>query len=1300
MYIRLNCAPVECELLDDIDTTYKCFKALETYHLDEGPVKQVNLIQNALAQRVAHDKDQVSNCWKIREDIRRAFDMPGGIMAETFINITLLIVLGCGHEHLHAMIQHDMQAATAGVPFKSEQIMLYLEQDLQLLLGDEQCSGTADAVALAAQSSQKRGTRSSPECSNCHQTGHTADFCVRTGGGMAGKSIEEAQAAKRRGSREKQEKPKDSKNARPKVALSFKDSNGQAFITHVDTDNITAMNTNTATSSTVHANLASVNFNSPSLNLAAHLTGVETVEYEGFLVCFDDPRVSIDWAEHSNNIEVSPTMIAAPHQTRRTAVISLDTCPFFLDSGASVHVSPEQSDFLSLRPISSKAIKGVGGSSILATRIGDIKLCIARGAYIILLGVLFIPNSTVHLISISSLTRDSTCHVHFGETSCWIDNSSTKALIAHGSLTPSKGLYTLDLHSPQAEHTLTASSDSASIETWHCHLGHANYQTLKDMARNRLIEGMPTTFSTAPDCDSCIIGKQTKTPVPKKREEGPGHRATRKLEKVWVDLIGPISVTSANGNRYVMDLLDDYTSKGWSIPLKSKDQAFPELQAWELAREKETGFTVGTYRVDNGELKSKKMEAWLKSRGVQQNFTAPYTSAHIGHIERMHRTLMAKARTMRIYAGCLPELWDEFYVTANHLQDKMTTHSLPGTTPWQEYYGRKPDYSYMREIGCKAFALIQNKHNPKLYGRSLECILIGYNENAKSYRLYNPETRKVYSTYHVRFLESKDGHAHTLSQTQSLPTTSQTLPPINDTVTMPILFDPMEDDEFIPPTELPPEPNIPDHVPVPQPDPAPQPNPAPGPVPDVSFRRSSRIASTRNGLAAGVPKLTAVECAIMESKASAERRAIEKEERRRQMRETRIEEVTEEEVRMEEERPMHETTTVEELEQLLTKLKLTETPSSNITEAVLSALGDTEGIDPCIGLDDEPRTWKEAQASSEAKEWKKGYLDELKSLKDMGVYKLVPQSSVPAGAKIRKGCPVFTRKRDENGNVVRHKVRLVFKGFEQIYGKDYTTTTSPTACMESWRILLHLAATLNWSTKQTDVKTAFLYSILPNEEVQWMEQPEGMEEEGFEDYVWMLQRGLYGMKQAGCLWNKTMDAAMVEWGFTCLSSESCIYYRQNEQGIVIAVVHVDDFLSVANSEEENARFEAQMKTKWITSSLREPKFCIGIAIKCNRTDRTVSLSQTALIDRIVTQFGQGEAHPISTPMDPGLKLRRPAPNSITPLEREKLSKIPYRSLVGCLIYLAVGTRFDISYAVQQLSQFLDCYTHAHWNAAI
>jgi len=249
-----------------------------------------------------------------------------------------------------------------------------------------------------------------------------------------------------------------------------------------------------------------------------------------------------------------------------------------------------------------------------------------------------------------------------------------------------------------------------------------------------MIKGIPSSSLNKPQkCDSCILGKQTKTPVPKKREEGEGHRATRKLEKVWVDLIGPMAVTSRTGNRYIMDIVDDYTNHPWSIPLKLKSDAFKYLKGWELAKEKETGLQVGTYITDGGELKSNEMEEWLNSRGTNHRLTAPHTSAHIGRVERMHRTLMGKARAMRIYAN-LPEfLWDELYLTASHLTAKTITRSLGNITPFEKWHQRRPDYSYMREIGCKVFVLIQNRHNPKIYERSLECVLIGYETNAKSY---------------------------------------------------------------------------------------------------------------------------------------------------------------------------------------------------------------------------------------------------------------------------------------------------------------------------------------------------------------------------------------------------------------------------------------------------------------------------------------------------------------------------------------------------------------------------------------
>ena len=95
--------------------------------------------------------------------------------------------------------------------------------------------------------------------------------------------------------------------------------------------------------------------------------------------------------------------------------------------------------------------------------------------------------------------------------------------------------------------------------------------------------------------------------------------------------------------------------------------------------------------------------------------------------------------------------------------------------------------------------------------------------------------------------------------------------------------------------------------------------------------------------------------------------------------------------------------------------------------------------------------------------------------------------------------------------------------------------------MESWQILLCIAASLGLDAQQIDVKTAFLYGLLLDDEVQYMQQPASFEEPGREDWAWQLQCGLYSMKQSGCICNQTLNMQIITWGFTCLSCESCIY---------------------------------------------------------------------------------------------------------------------------------------------------------------
>lgn len=175
---------------------------------------------------------------------------------------------------------------------------------------------------------------------------------------------------------------------------------------------------------------------------------------------------------------------------------------------------------------------------------------------------------------------------------------------------------------------------------------------------------------------------------------------------------------------------------------------------------------------------------------------------------------------------------------------------------------------------------------------------------------------------------------------------------------------------------------------------------------------------------------------------------------------------------------------------------------------------------------------------------------------------------------------------------------------------------------------------------------------------------------------------------------------MRKLGFTRLKCKACVYYRKTDKDTVIAAIHVDDFLLIASSKAANNAFKDQLRQNWTISDLGMPKHIVGIGVEWDRPHKQVYLSQTTLIDRMTVQFGQSDASPVAVPMEPGLKLRRVDRSTLLQEELEKISRIPYRQLVGGLLWLAISTRPNIQYSVQQLSQFYESYSYTHWNAAI
>ena len=103
---------------------------------------------------------------------------------------------------------------------------------------------------------------------------------------------------------------------------------------------------------------------------------------------------------------------------------------------------------------------------------------------------------------------------------------------------------------------------------------------------------------------------------------------------------------------------------------------------------------------------------------------------------------------------------------------------------------------------------------------------------------------------------------------------------------------------------------------------------------------------------------------------------------------------------------------MEELREVFQKLNIADKGGGDTThlmDQVLAAIADTSTIDlRNFGLEDEPKTYAEAKVSHDANKWEAGYCEEIKSLKDMKVFRLIPKSDIPKGSKVRRGCPIFT----------------------------------------------------------------------------------------------------------------------------------------------------------------------------------------------------------------------------------------------------------------------------------------------------
>ncbi|CAI7879517.1 unnamed protein product [Closterium sp. NIES-53] len=270
----------------------------------------------------------------------------------------------------------------------------------------------------------------------------------------------------------------------------------------------------------------------------------------------------------------------------------------------------------------------------------------------------------------------------------------------------------------------------------------------------------------------------------------------------------------------------------------------------------------------------------------------------------------------------------------------------------------------------------------------------------------------------------------------------------------------------------------------------------------------------------------------------------------------------------------------------------------------------------------------------------------------------------PPGANIVNGMWIFMVKRPP-GSPPAFKARYVARGFSQLEGVDFFQTFFPTPKMTTLRVLLHVAVQRGYELHSLDFSTAFLQGSLY--EAIWLPRPRSFTGLFPEGTQWSVRRPVYGLRQAPRKWHDTLRTTLAALGFAPSTAHPSLFLRTHtSRPLFYVLVYVDDLAFATADTEALALVKAELQERHICNDLGELQSYLGLQITRDRACRTITLTQSHMVQQVLQRFDFTWSLPQPTPLSTGLLLSPPPSNeSVEPSG-------PYPELVGCLITSGMG----------------------------
>ena len=416
---------------------------------------------------------------------------------------------------------------------------------------------------------------------------------------------------------------------------------------------------------------------------------------------------------------------------------------WILDTGATNHLCHEL-DLISAPRGSSVKVQIADGTELQANRVGTVKLSTEFGP-INLRDTLYVPGLRANLLSVIKATQAGYKAVFTSDKAVIYEPNGRAAI----SAIYRDGLYIVNERGASDQRVNCMSvSVSRDLMEWHKRLGHLNVKSVLQMSREQLVKGMENVQGEAIQCPVCVKNKLREDPYPKVSSK----RANIILECVHSDICGPFNPPAPSGHKYFATFVDEKSRYLRVYPMKSREEIGEVFKEFKTFVENQTGKRIKRVRSDNAaEYKGGVFASELKRCGILHETTVPHCPAQNGIAERVNLTLINMVKCMLEDANLPKKFWVEALHTACYLRNRSATSALDKATPFEVFWGVKPNLQHLRPFGCAAIALNKGTRRSKLDPRGRECQLVGYSSHHKSYRLLDSVTGKVFVSRTVTF---------------------------------------------------------------------------------------------------------------------------------------------------------------------------------------------------------------------------------------------------------------------------------------------------------------------------------------------------------------------------------------------------------------------------------------------------------------------------------------------------------------------------------------------------------------------